>query len=477
MGKIQTICKFIKPMIDDVAKLATKPNQTINVFSDAITQGSTFINCSKLGDDIVKFIGESIEKFSKYKDSLGANLHKKIENAIINQNFQINDIVTKHYSKLAECKNLDDVMKFYPEIHLPNMTPKSALTEMISNRISQSKLVELQNFAKEGSVAKIDDFLESIISPQFKTTAKYNDIKPLLAEIRDSIVNKSFNVKRISAIPQLIGQGTGLNTFASLYDDNFEEVILEMLKRNYINGENIKDIVVNSAKGVKVSQASLSRGGYKISGFDSRLKKYIDTIETNVSKLLLSNMNTKEELMSSALKKAWKAGSLKYDLKGLARHWKILDKVIAKNSQKAGAYTTDQLIDGYVLYRYRTIGQEIIDKNPYAKYIDGLQMNDRKKNGLELLYSMAKQTNSKDFQNIRNSDAFKAYKAQLDVEGMKASIEALEQHYQKGFFKIFWSRPERKATFSQALKEASANINENFELTEELLEKAASFAF
>ena len=70
------------------------------------------------------------------------------------RNFKLKEIVLQHYSKLDDCKNLDDVAKMFPEIHLPDITPKKLLTQMISEHLPKSKLSELQEFAKNGRFDK-----------------------------------------------------------------------------------------------------------------------------------------------------------------------------------------------------------------------------------------------------------------------------------------------------------------------------------
>ena len=478
MSKIQLIGKAIMPMVDDVTRLVTSPRSATRTLCPSLTDGPTFVNVTKLSDDIIAFIGESVEKLSKYKDSISDDLYEKLVNAIMSRNFKLKDIVLQHYSKLDDCKNLDDVAKMFPEIHLPDITPKKVLTQMVSEHLSKSKLLELQEFAKNGRFDKIDEFFESIVSPQLKATPKYEDVKILIKEIKEEIIAGKFQPTNIWYTPTAIGSGKGLNTVASLYNDNFEEVILEMLRRNYIKGENVSDIVVESAKGVKVTSGLLRKQDYKFPNMDKHFMSAIEKIDASSARVVASNIKTKPELISSALKKAWCAGSLKYDWKGAARHWKVLDSVWAKNAGRDfGVYSTDKLIDAYIFNAYTKNVRTTTCSNPYAKYIDGLPMNKKKQIGLEYLYSMARTKNMADFYKVKNSEDFIAFKKQFDIEGMAKSIEALEHHYQKAFLKMYWGHPERRTTFANALKQEFANIEESFELTDEILKQASDLMF
>jgi ABC-type nitrate/sulfonate/bicarbonate transport system substrate-binding protein len=72
---------------------------------------------------------------------------------------------------------------------------------------------------------------------------------------------------------------------------------------------------------------------------------------------------------------------------------------------------------------------------------------------------------------LLNSNAFKTYKKQFDVDAMKKSWENIEQHYKNIFFKSFW-RPERVERFTKALNESYEIASKNIEISDELLSKA-----
>lgn len=442
--------------------------------TDEASNKTSFVNLNNFSKEITKLEKESLKILSTYKGVIGENLYKELENAIITKNFNLNEIVTKYYSRLEDCKNLDDVAKTFPEIYLPKVSPKSILTSMISEHIPRSKMIELQNLAKNGNEDKIDEFLDSIFSTQLKESKFFENIKILLKEIKADIISGEFKPNDLHYNPPKIGSGKGLNTVAKLYNDNFEEIILEILKRNYIKRENSSDIVIYSSNGVKVTPLLLRKQDYIFTLINKNLLSQLNSMESKALNIINSNLKTQEEFISSALRNAWKAGNLKNEWHGIAKHWKVLRPIWAKNTgSKFGSYSTERLIDAYLVNKYVCGHRDVVESNPFAKFVDGSPMNEKKKKCIEFLYSTARTKYMENFNHIKELDDFKVFKAQFDLEGMAKSIEELEQHYQKAFLKIFWKQQDRRETFSNALKEEFANICEIIEITDELLEQAS----
>ena len=106
-------------------------------------------------------------------------------------------------------------------------------------------------------------------------------------EIRNSIVNGSFKPKKNRGIPTHLGSGKGLGVIGNLYGDNFDEVIIEMIKKHYLYNQNYEDLLIMSKGGISVTKAALVVQGYKLPTLPIVLKRFINVIERNAEKFVL----------------------------------------------------------------------------------------------------------------------------------------------------------------------------------------------
>ena len=77
---------------------------------------------------------------------------------------------------------------------------------------------------------------------------------------------------------------------------------------------------------------------------------------------------------------------------------------------------------------------------------------------------------------ILNSDEFKNFKAQFDLDSMAKTIEDIEVHYKNAFFKRFWT-DERKLRFTTALNQNREIASQNIEISDKILTDAINSVF
>lgn len=378
---VKTVQEFI-PTITKTAESTTKPN---TILPTVVNEAQDSV---KLFDDILNFVGESLGKLKEIKCDLPEGLYQQLEKAVIAKNFNLKGILGQYYSKLNDCKTIDDVKKFYPELKFPS-----------------KQAHEFLNLTKEES----------------------------------------------------------------------DRIILELMKKHFIDGERISKIKVLGNNSKEYMYRTYKNFQVEIPSIDKYSMTIIETIEKRAEKImgLSSKGLTKSEFTSAILEKAWKKEHLKSEFAAIAKHWKSLKPIWNKKNGKNldPRYETANLIDTYLANKYVSGARTVQNNNPFRKYYEMTQMDNSKQKFVNLLYKFAEQ--SDEYTYIIKSKGFRDFKSQFNIDEMSKMLDEIETHYQKTFLKIYWSE-DRKARFSKAIQESISTAKQNFEFSDELMQAACN---
>ena len=90
-------------------------------------------------DDKKKEMLADIDKIRENSNEISDDLYNSMKTALKNDDFDLRKVYREHYSLLNDCKTLDDVKQFYPELEYPQEKPqydKSRSKDYLDNRLA-----------------------------------------------------------------------------------------------------------------------------------------------------------------------------------------------------------------------------------------------------------------------------------------------------------------------------------------------------
>jgi len=449
----------------------TKP--IVSSKQPSIIPTPTKIDESVLFGDFQVFIGEAYEKISKFADDLPISLYKKLLYTIDTKRMNLKQVVSEHYSKLNDCTTLKQVQELYPELKLPNITPKTIIYDKIESLVSTKIVAKIKELALNGNTKAIDNELDNLLNDLVRNSEDYPKIKRVLNEIKENILNGKIKGHKFVPLTGKYGSGKGVGTVDKLYGDNFDDVILQFLRKHYVNGEAISTAKVTSQKGQEVSYAALKKQGYNIPTLPSDFRKTINSIDAKATKFLGNTYIDESGFTSAILFNAWKTGTLKADFAYTAKKFPALSKIWykLKGQNTIPAYETSNLVDMYLLNKYISGVRTAINPNPFEKFYQMQHMDQHKQKIIHMVYKLAEQNQGSNYKNVLNSKGFLEFKSQFKIDDMIKMFEEMEKHYTNTFLKTFWTQ-KHKEVFSEALKQSYETAKKNIELSDDILMKA-----
>lgn len=483
---VQVIPKAASATVDAVSDAAPKVSETLSDAGGDLLRAYHGIKPGKLFENFNDFLTDFRTKLGKYSEDLPKELFKKLSTMADNKDFSLNKAVSEYYSGLEKCTTLDDVRKMYPEIKLPDKTPRQMTVEDIKRFISPKTVEAVKKLpTPEAQEAFFNKFFDDILSEQVKSSEIYPEILKIRDGIKTEILSGKFNGISDKSLPGIVyapgstykyGNSPKKNILARLISDDYENIMLNILRQHYIEGKPITEIRVKTANYDLSAQNIRRRLPFGI--MNSGFRNFLAAAEKNAKQFQeLKNLD-KTEISSRVMTETWKKSRLRADLGTQTRFgkdWSIVKAVWHKTMfPETTFYPTEKLIDAYIMDLY-TAGKRTPEAlNPILKYIDNQPMDKRKIALLKRMYRDVKQLDRQ--HSVLNSQSYQDFKAKFDLDGMKKSIESLEEHYKNSFFKYFWT-DERKARFTQALNENRKLAKENVEISDDILVDAMNKIF
>ncbi len=482
----QVAQKAASTVADTVSDAAPKVSQTLSDASGELLRAYHGVNPGKLFASFADFLSEFKAKLGKYSTDLPEALVKKLSTMADNKDFSLTKAVSEYYSGLNDCRTLNDVRKMYPEILLPDVTPRQMVIEDIKRFISP-KTVEAVRKLPDAEAQKMffNKFFDDILSEQVKTSEIYPEILKIRDGIKGEILSGKFNGTPDRSLPGIVyaqgstykyGNSPKKNILARLISNDYDNIMLNILRQHYIDGKPITEIRVKAA-GYDFSAQNIRRR-HPFGILDNGFRNFLAASEKTAKQFQELQTLDKAEISSRVMTETWKKSRLRADLGNetkFGKDWSIVKAVWHKTMfPETTFYPTEKLIDAYLLNLYNAGKHTPETINPILKYLDNQPMDKRKIALLKRMYHDVKQLDTQ--RSVLNSQMYQDFKAKFDLDGMKKSIESLEEHYKNSFFKRFWT-DDRKARFTQALNENRELAKENVEISDDILVNALNNVF
>lgn len=480
--------KIINSVIDATPQIAKKAENIATKASEEtkdlvraeseLLQSYHGVKPKKLFASFSDFISDFSAKLETYRNDIPENLFKQIEEAKNNNNFSLNKIIQNYYSKLNDCKTLDDVRKAYPEIKLPDKSPQDIVKDELKSSISQQAC---ENLKKLGTKEQQDQYFKTIVNsivsiPKQKDKAVFGEISKLADEIKEEILKGTFkgnpNTESCSCINSVRVRIIDM----LLTEPDYQKTIIDILKQNYIEGKSPTNIII---KGQHFDiRAIVLKKSYPFSTFDNNFRTFLKNAENTAGQFKDLEKLNRTEIKSAILTQTWKKSKLRAALANetsYGKDWSLIPTVWRKTMfPNETHHPTEKLIDTYLLSLFKAGNTEVTATNPLLKHVQEPQLSKTKIKLLKRLYHNSKLL--EDEKRLLNSPQYKEFKAKFDIEGMKKSIESIEEHYKNVFFKHFWT-PERIEAFQKALNENIELANKNIEISDSILIDAMDRVF
>ena len=480
---VQLAPKAASAVLDAVTDAAPKAAEKAADTSGELLRAYHGVKPGKLFASFSDFVTDFKTRLAAYSEDLPKDLVKSLTAKIDNHDFSLTKTVSDYYSGLNKCKTLDEVRKMYPEIILPDKTPRQMVTEEIKTYIPQKTVEAVRNLTTRDAQDKFfNKFFDDMLSEQVKTSEIYPDILKIRDEIKAEILSGEFKgVEKLqhngfAGSTYKYGNSPKKNMLARLISDDYENIMLDILRQNYIDGKSIVAIKVQTPEYLLSAQNIRRRHPFSI--LDQKFKAFLESAEKSAAQFKdLKNLDARE-ISSRVMTETWTKSRLRADLSNetkKGKDWSLVKRIWHKSMfPDSNYYQTDKLIDGYLLTMFKNGKRSVDMANPLLKYIDAGSMDKKKISLLKRLYHDVKELDM-DTRTL-NSQAFKDFKAKFDIEGMKKTIEDLENHYKNAFFKRFWT-DDRKARFTQALNANRELAKENIEISDKILTDAMNSVF
>ncbi len=482
--------KLINTITDIAQTAADKAGKVISQGTDEATdlvkadgellQAYRGVKTKKLFASFDQFLESFKQKLATFKDEIPEDLFKKLNELSSSHDFSLSKTVSEYYSGLKNCKTLDDVKKLYPEIELPKLNFEEEIASDIRSIVPKSLCDEIAKLkTKEEKTQRINKYFEESISKQVEKWEIYPELKKLQQQVSEEIVNGKYTGNPLAQENynyRLYNSKMPLR-YRLMHTPNREEAIISMLKEHYIDGKSMGDIIVKTTDGKEIVARRL-KNNCDLGELDKNFRSFIKSSEHTASEFQKLSDLTTHEINSAVMTQTWRTSRLRADLgneTAYKKDWSLVKSVWHKTMFPETSYfPTDKLIDVYLVNLFKSGKVVGGGTNPLAKHLKNPQMDKTKIMLLKRLYKGTKLLESD--KNIINSKAFQEFKASLDVDGMKKTLEAIEEHYKNAFFKRFWT-DERKLRFSQALHQNRELANKNIEISDSILTDAMNSVF
>ena len=447
-------------------------------FSTKAKSGELDNVCKKLFCSYEDFKSNALKRLREYKGSIPEEIYTAAEKSVESNQFELTKAIKGYYSKLNECKTLEEVAAIYPEFAHLNIDMANELKSMIKLSIPESVCKEaMQLTTKEERLKHIIKYMEDATNNCVKGWESYPDIIRLQHETAVEIANGLYSG---SADAQ-----AGLKFFCNKEPLRFylldkkdrDNVILSYLKQYYLEGKSMQNIVPETVKGRVMSPGIINGKGFHISNPSlANFRTAISTIERDAGEYKAISRLSSGEINSAVMKRTWAISALKADMANetkFGKGWTNVKNILIKRKGiENDISSSEEMINRYLLNRFKANNRTVTEKNPFLKFENPeTDRTDKIKRFVNSMYHVNAKTMSDRM--ILKSEEFQKFKSEFDIEGMKESIANIEDQYINIFFKRFWT-DERKGRFTAALRKAGSTVQENIKISDSILMQALS---
>ncbi len=410
-------------------------------------------------------------KLQSFKDVVPENLYNKISDSAEKSDFNLTKIISEHYSGLNDCKTVAEAKSLYPEIKVFDLNFEDEITNNLKSITPASLFDDVQKCKTlEEKIKIINQFFDSKLANTVKKWGIYPEVKQLQDNIAlEMITGKFKGTARPTEISDVFKYKEPLQ-YRFMREPNREETILNILRDNYINLNSYSGKVFKTADGREIVLDRLTHRYNRLSGLDSKFIQFIKKSEETAKEFAMLAATDKNIISSAVLTESWKTSGLRAELGNATAYkkdWSLIKQVWQKTMfPETTFYSTDKLIDAYLVNLYKIGQRKAASTNPFSRFQENPSLDKTKIMLLKRLYKFSKSLDED--KRILENPNFKEFKAQFDIDAMAQIIEKLEEHYKNTFFKIFWTS-ERIQKFKDAIHKNREVANKNIKISDSIL--------
>lgn len=209
-------------------------------------------------------------------------LVNKFKTAILEDNFNLDKVYLKYYSKLNEIKKVEDLKKEYPQIKLP-LKAEDVISDKIISVLTRDFYETLDRKMKRGNVEDIFNYCDQNIKNILNQSV--NNPKEIYEKILEPAVTKMLdkreNLNRTnfySSIPQYRkNQNAKISeNDLKLLSVDYDDFVMSVLRQQYLDRKKPYEIEYTDGK-TTINISLLKENAYKFEKPSERIKTIINT--------------------------------------------------------------------------------------------------------------------------------------------------------------------------------------------------------
>ena len=213
----------------------------------------------------------------------------EFKTALLKDNYNLDKVFLKYYSKLSEITSVKELNEVYPKIQVPK-NPAQVIANKIENNFTRDFYINLDSLLDKNGSENIDEYITNeanIILDSYENF--YQLPKDLLKDkclnyLLSTIKTRYYKMKKednFSSAPEF-----RKSQYAKLSSDDikmvsfdYDRMVLDIIKTNYLNNEKISNITY-SENGKSIKLSSICDNVYKFKGASEKIKRIIQDAKT-----------------------------------------------------------------------------------------------------------------------------------------------------------------------------------------------------
>lgn len=432
------------------------------------------------------------------KDNFDFALINKFKNAILSDNFDLQQVQKEHYKELANIETEDDFRKKYPSIRIPS-NPKKVIVNKIIDTLNHKFYMDLDAIIETHDPDAATFFLMKYfdknfveLATQFSSKTPETLIEEIGFDIVKAIIEKYEQLKiteSFDSIPQARKNSIPKisNFERELFEINFDDFLISTIKKIYLDGEKFNKIEYFK-DGHKINIASIIEKDYRFEKIPEKMKSIFASaqkvlkLQREYSKFTIGELQTRlAYYLGTEIGNNDKLFSLIIDFDAckfteedkqyLIKFLETLDKIIDKE------ITSDEALDIIEKNNIRPHGTAKLNESERQQLEEKIKQEKEKILGLKLLreefdgiisnlyeinlYSIAE----------RFSKYYPEIYAEEDIEKTKKAINIV-----KKYLPLKDSEKIKNAILREEIYEEYAHAQADSEVFQEAIQYAQNFS-
>lgn len=327
------------------------------------------------------------QKQEKPQDErIDLQLLNKFRSAINNDDFNLIKIFKEYYDDLKNITSISELKERFPKIKTPS-NPVDVISKKLADTVTRDFYEEFEHFTVNKDVdnmrhmanKKLNELYESHASMLGISRQEYAEriALPTFERIKDRYLKASLEngfssipVTRKNKLAQISKQD------AELLNINFDDFVLSVVKKHYLEGSKINEITYSDGK-VEIPLSSIKDSDYKFEKIPDKIKGILNTSSTLHSAQRNYNNYNNDQLKSRLMF---------YANSHLGNNEEILGRIIDFDASSL----TKEDVD--ILKRFLKELDEIADGNiSLEQGLENIQRHNYKPTGTEKLNEIEKQ--------------------------------------------------------------------------------------